>query len=78
LHQVGDLFELNVKLRYQSVKIIHTIKATCFSYKEPSSGFYIKTHPYLVFGVNNWDPNCLHQKPDKGLSLYWRPDDGPL
>jgi len=30
---------------------IHNIKATCFSYKEPSSGLYIITDPYLVFGV---------------------------
>jgi len=30
---------------------MHTIKATCFSYKEPSSGLYIRTDPYLVIGV---------------------------
>jgi hypothetical protein len=34
------------------VKIhMRTIKATCFSYKEPSPGLYIRTDPYLVFGV---------------------------
>jgi len=27
------------------------MKATCFSYKEPSSGLYIRIDPYLVFGV---------------------------
>jgi len=30
---------------------IHTIKATCFSYKGPLSGLYTRTDPYLVFGV---------------------------
>jgi hypothetical protein len=25
LHQVGDLFELNVKLRYQKVNTVHTV-----------------------------------------------------
>ena len=29
----------------------YTIKATCFSYKEPSSGHYIRTDPYLIFCV---------------------------
>jgi hypothetical protein len=33
------------------LKYIYIIKSTCFSYKEPSSGLYIRTDPYLVFGV---------------------------
>jgi hypothetical protein len=30
------------------LKYIHTIKETCFSYRELSSGLYIRTDPYLV------------------------------
>ena len=50
------------------LKYIHTIKATCFSYKEPSSGICIRTDPYLVL-VYDWDPN-RKPKPDKDLFLY--------
>ena len=38
LHQVGDLFELNVKLRCQNVKIDIKTAATCFGAVTPSSG----------------------------------------
>jgi hypothetical protein len=33
------------------LKYIHTIKATCFSYKQPLSDLCIRADPYLVFGV---------------------------
>jgi hypothetical protein len=39
-------------LTHHFIVKIHTYhKATCFRYKEPSSGLYIRTDPYLVFGV---------------------------
>jgi len=40
--------------------------ATCFSYKEPSSGLCIRTDAYLVL-VYDWDPNCLHYW---GIAVY--------
>jgi len=44
--------ELFRQTRHFIVKIYtYTIKATCFSYKEPSSGLYVRRDPYLVFGV---------------------------
>jgi len=32
----------------------YTIKATCFSYNEPTSGLYIRTDAYLVFWCNRF------------------------
>jgi hypothetical protein len=46
------------------LKYIHTIKAKCFSHNESSSGLYIRTDPYLSFGVwfflNRFTHTMLH------------------
>jgi hypothetical protein len=43
----------SLSLTHHFTVTIHTYrhKATCFSYKEPPSDLYIRTDPYLVFGV---------------------------
>jgi len=45
---------------FKVLKYIHNIKATCFSYKEPSSGLYKCKKTFIWFLVYDWDPNCLH------------------